>query len=82
MKKDRLMHGGVLLGILGLGIYMFYLMRGNTTAQMVVGLCTTIGYVLWGIIHHMMIGNLHRKIVIEYILIGAIALVLMLTLSL
>ena len=82
MKNERFMHGIVLLFILGLGMYMFYVLRGNTTAQMVVGICTAIGYVLWGIIHHMMVGNLHRKIVIEYILVGAIALVLMLTLSL
>lgn len=82
MKKARLMHGIVLLIILTLGMYMFYILRGNTPAQMIVGLCTAIGYVLWGIIHHMMVGNLHRKIVIEYILVGAIALVLMLTLSL
>lgn len=61
---------------------MFYLMRGNTSTQMFVGFCTAIAYILWGIIHHMMVGNLHKKIVIEYILIGAIALILMLTLSL
>lgn len=82
MKKESIIHGGILCVILSSGVYMFYLMRGNINAQLFVGFCTTVAYILWGIIHHMIIGNLHRKIVIEYILIGAIAVVLMLTLSL
>ena len=82
MKKASMIHGGILCAILIGGVYMFYLMRGNINAQLFVGFCTTVAYVFWGIIHHMMIGNLHRKIVVEYILVGAIAVVLMLTLSL
>lgn len=82
MKKESIFHATILSIILISGVVMFYLTRGNTTTQMFVGFCTTIAYILWGIIHHMMVGNLHRKVVIEYILVGAIALVLMLTLSL
>ena len=82
MKKASIINGGILCAILASGVYMFYLMRGNINAQLFVGFCTTVAYVLWGIIHHMMLGNLHRKIVIEYVLVGAIAMVLMLTLSL
>ncbi len=82
MKKESIFHGGILCFILMGGVYMFYLTRGNIGTQLFVGFCTTVAYIFWGIIHHMIVGNLHRKIVIEYILIGAIALVLMLTLSL
>lgn len=82
MKKEFVIHGSILCIILGSGVYMFYLTRGNIQTQMIVGLSTTLAYICWGIIHHMMVGNLHRKIVIEYMLIGVIALILMLTLSL
>lgn len=34
----------------------------------------TFFYVLWGIMHHLMNHDLHAKIVIEYILIGALGL--------
>lgn len=81
MKKDTAFHGVILCCILGIGVYMFYAMRGNIQSQMAVGLSTSIAYVLWGIIHHMMVGNLHRKIVIEYVLVGIIAYILMLTLA-
>jgi hypothetical protein len=42
--------------------------------QLGVIIFTTFSYVLWGIIHHLMSHDLHTKIVIEYILIGAFGL--------
>lgn len=82
MKKEFVIHGSILCIILGSGVYMFYLTAGNIQTQMIVGFSMATAYICWGIIHHMMVGNLHRKIVIEYVLIGVIAFVLMLTLSL
>ena len=42
--------------------------------QLGVIIFTTFFYVLWGIIHHLINHDLHTKIVIEYILIGAFGL--------
>ena len=42
--------------------------------QIGVVVAATFFYVLWGIIHHLMNHDLHMKIVIEYILIGAFGL--------
>jgi hypothetical protein len=42
--------------------------------QIGVIVATTFFYVLWGIMHHLMNHDLHGKIVLEYILIGAFGL--------
>lgn len=83
MKKYHLQfHGLVLLLILAGGALTFWYASGNTGLQIAVGVVMSVAYVLWGIIHHAMKGDLHRNIVIEYVLIGAIAVVLLLTLTL
>lgn len=58
---------------------MFFLTAGNTDLQTIVAIITSLSYIVWGIIHHALAGELHPKIVIEYILIGGIAIVLILT---
>lgn len=83
MKKyHQLIYVIVLLFILAGGALTFWYAAGNTRLQLLAGLVTTLAYVAWGIIHHMSQGDLHRNVVIEYILIGAIAIVLLLTLAL
>lgn len=76
------MHGFVLFLILGGGAFTFWYAAGNKTLQLASGIMTAIFYVAWGVIHHALQGDLHRRIVIEYTLIGAIAIVLLLTLAL
>ncbi len=78
MKKS-LMHYIVLLIILGAGIASFYYVQGNATLQLAIGIVVSISYVFWGIIHHILERSIHRRIVIEYLLIGAIAIVLLAT---
>lgn len=56
---------------------MFLVARGNTGLQLMIGVVTSIAYVAWGIIHHAMQGDLHRKVVIEYVFIGGIAIILL-----
>lgn len=63
----------ILLGSAG----AFLLLQGNHTSQLIVGVLTAVSYTLWGIIHHMLQKDLHTKIVVEYILMGAIAIVLL-----
>lgn len=66
----------VLIVILALGTLMFFYENGNHTAQLAIGIVTSLSYVVWGIIHHTTQNDLHRKVVVEYILIGAIAIAL------
>jgi len=77
--KHGVVHYIILALILATGIGVFYYARPNVTAQLLIGIATATAYVLWGIAHHSIEGDLHPKIVIEYMLIGLIAIVLLVT---
>ncbi len=76
--KQHLSHFFVLLLILGGGIAAFFSIHGDNKAQLAVGIATSIAYIVWGIIHHASIGDLHRRVVVEYILVGAVAVLVLL----
>lgn len=82
MKNGALLHVIVLFTILFGGIFTFWFAKGNTSLQLTIGVITTVAYVVWGIIHHSLKGDLYRKVVIEYVLVGLIAIVLLTTLAL
>ncbi len=82
MKQTSLLHALVLLCILAGGAFTFWSAQGNINLQLAVGFMTAVAYVAWGVIHHAVMGTLHRKVVIEYVLIGLIAVVLLTTLAL
>lgn len=79
MKSISFLHTIILLCIVLGGLAAFYFVRPNTSAQFIVGVATALAYVLWGFIHHALQKDLHMKVMIEYILIGAIAIVLLAT---
>lgn len=80
--KNKTLHFLVLVVMLMLGVGLFYYVGSNPGLQMLIGLITAAGYVAWGIIHHIMEGDLHPRLVIEYILIAAIVVVLLYTVAL
>jgi uncharacterized membrane protein len=77
--KQSVIHFLVLIAILAAGVFTFIYVRPNTTIQLLVGIITAVAYVLWGLIHHAIQKDLHQKIVVEYLLIGVIAIVLLVT---
>jgi len=81
MKHNRWIHTAVLFFILFGGAITFWYTTGDIALQLITGIVTSIAYVAWGIIHHALEGDLHRNVVIEYMLVGAIAIVLLLTLA-
>ena len=62
-----------LLIILSLGFLLAY-SSSDRSWQIGVIIAITFFYVLWGIMHHLTNHDLHTKIVVEYILIGAFGL--------
>lgn len=76
--KTHLFHFLILIAIIGLGVGMFFLASGNRSVQFLIGLTTSLAYVAWGLVHHANQGDLHKKIVVEYVLMGAIAVLLLL----
>jgi lipopolysaccharide export LptBFGC system permease protein LptF len=77
--KQSIIHFLVLVAILTAGVFTFIYVRPNTTIQLFVGIVTTVAYVLWGVIHHAIKKDMHQKVVVEYLLIGTIAIVLLVT---
>lgn len=75
--KSHIIHFIILLAIIAIGVISFISVRGNAGLQFFIGLTTAIAYVFWGIIHHSIEGDLHKKIVVEYVLIAAIAVLLL-----
>lgn len=71
--SEHAIHYIVLLIILSLGFLLAY-SSSDKSFQIGVVVAITFFYVLWGIMHHLMNHDLHPKIVIEYILIGAFGL--------
>lgn len=80
MKKAHVVHYLVLAFILLGGVVAFFWAAPNSSVQFIIGVVTSVAYVLWGFIHHAIQKDLHKRIVIEYILIGAIAIILLATL--
>jgi hypothetical protein len=79
MKKQHIFHFIVLMAILAGGLGAFFYVSPNSTLQLTIGIITSVAYVLWGFIHHAMQKDLHKKIVVEYILVGLIAIILLAT---
>lgn len=75
--KPHNMHTLTLVIILAIGGWLFYATRGSVMLQLLIGLVTSASYIAWGIIHHVIIGDLHPKVVIEYVLVGSIAMILL-----
>lgn len=81
MRHSKVLNAIVLFFILAGGTMMFWYAKGNTGLQLTIGVMTAVAYVLWGLVHHALAGNLHRKIVLEYVLVGLIAIVVLATLA-
>ncbi|MCX6792080.1 MAG: hypothetical protein NT149_03520 [Candidatus Gottesmanbacteria bacterium] len=77
--KQSVIHFLVLIAILVAGVLTFIAVRPNTTIQLFVGIITAVAYVLWGLTHHAIKKDLHQKVMVEYLLIGVIAIVLLVT---
>lgn len=64
----------LLIIILALGTFLSLQTSGDRQLQMLIMVMTVFFYVLWGILHHLLEHDLSIKIVIEYVLIGSLAM--------
>lgn len=65
----------ILSGVLFLTFLAIF--RAQPTKQYIVTALFVFYYIVWGIVHHTRDQSLHLKIVLEYIAIGAIAMMLL-----
>ena len=76
-KHFHIIHYLVLVVILGLAVVFFFLAAGNHQYQFKIAIFTSTLYFLWGVIHHRLEGDLHPKIMVEYLLIAFLAVILL-----
>lgn len=77
-KSKHTGHYISLLLILGLGFLGLKLSYPNRILEMQIIILTAVFYVIWGITHHHQNHSLNSKIVIEYILIAALGIAVLL----
>ncbi len=81
MKHAQRIHFLILVVLLLGGVATFFSVTGDRTLQVITGVLTATAYVTWGIMHHSLQGDLHPRVVVEYILIGAMAVVAIVTIA-
>lgn len=75
IAKD-LPHYLSLIGILVFGLLLFSLFSYSKAYQIAVIIATASAYVVWGIVHHAIHGDLHSSVVVEYLAFAALGLTL------
>lgn len=80
--KNSFFHSAYLVLVLGLGFggIAYFLTMGQAVIQAGVVIATGLFYILWGAVHHAREGDFHLKVILEYTLIAALAVTLLLTL--
>ena len=61
-----------LIFILSLGLFFIILAAPNKNLQLILVLLTTLFYILFGTVHHLINHDLNTKVVIQYVIIGAL----------
>jgi hypothetical protein len=69
--KD-LKHYLVLIGVLSIGLALFWFFNYNRQIQVLVVLGMALVYVFWGVIHHQLKKDFHWRIITEYIAVAAV----------
>ncbi|MBM3282932.1 hypothetical protein FJY90_01635 [Candidatus Gottesmanbacteria bacterium] len=73
----HLSHYLLLVLLLSFGVATIFNFAGNQEKQFLAAVITSLIYFLWGIIHHRLEGDLHPKVVVEYLLIALLAVLLL-----
>lgn len=73
----HIIHYLILIVILGLAVVLFFLAVGNHQLQFRIAITTSTLYFIWGVIHHRLEGDLHPRIMVEYLLIALLAIILL-----
>jgi hypothetical protein len=78
-KNLHLLHYLALYVGLSVILVLFIVFRHNYTTQLILAAVGSVYYMLWGIIHHVLEKRINRLLVLEYILFGLLAFVLVYT---
>jgi len=79
--KEHFGHYLVLLFILVFGFAAFFYFSRFPQAQILSAFLTTSFYVIWGMIHHYLEGDLHIRVVAEYLAIALLGFLILFSLA-
>jgi hypothetical protein len=68
---DTLAHTLLYVGIAA-GLVAFFIFKSSTDVQFAVIVATSVFYLLWGVIYHLLKNDLSKKLLIEYTMIALI----------
>ena len=79
MKKElhKYIYFLTLFFVLALSTWLFYLLAGFPKKQFILIILAAIFYFGWGIVHHLIKGDFHLEIMLEYLLIAILAVILL-----
>lgn len=75
--SHHLFHYLILFTIIFAGLAAFFSFRNYPMIQLLIGIVTSLSYVLWGIVHHIVDHDLSIKIIVEYLAVGIFAIILL-----
>lgn len=75
--KVNIFHYIILALVLLAGLLLLFMYQGKPETQFYIGVGLALSYFSWGMIHHYLDGDLHKKHVVEYSLISLLGLVLL-----
>lgn len=76
------LHYFTLLCILLVGLWGILWFDYHPVTQLIIVVCLAVSYIIWGIVHHHVHRSLHPKIILEYVLVAALAVLAFASLTL
>jgi hypothetical protein len=76
-QKVNIFHYFILVIVLFAGLILLFTYKSQPNLQFYIGVGIAISYFSWGIVHHYLLEDLHRKHVVEYGLIAILGIVLL-----
>lgn len=65
-----------LMGLLLAGVFAFWFFSYDPYLQFGVGVALSCAYVTWGTVHHILHGNFHLSVLVEYLAVALLGLVI------
>jgi len=72
INKEHFIYYFVLITVTFVGIFLLLQKNLSLSTHLAVALMITFFYILWGILHHLINHSTTLKIVLEYVLVGAV----------
>jgi hypothetical protein len=77
LSKRDIEHHAVLVLLLISALVVFSIFSYSRHLQFATGVVAAVLYVLWGVVHHKMEGDLYTKNMVEYVFIALLAIVIL-----